>query len=373
MSRPKGRRGASPASSCAARSAVEYEGETYGLRVHECRRSRSCPTGGGGASSCARIDEADARDVRFCAPTAGSSSTPAPAAERGPTATTSGSKAELMVAKNMYVRARSGCSRRSIATGERAPRPAQETGYSDPPYGGGVLVLDLRRRRRAEEIAGTMIATPATPVRSGAALRPVVLGGCGALQLHDFRGRRQRIWSNGVSTQPGTSVRRLNWGCGNWTPGWTTPTSPRAPASTSPATSSRLTLEDDSREVVASRAAGDRLRRLLHVARAAPGCGRAACCGSRCGPRQGDRCLPPGNAEMFVIATSSGKTSREDDHTDGVVRRSRTLVTHGFTRSCCEGWASRRSRVRVQRTNSPYPRSSSSTTASTRALRRSVK
>jgi hypothetical protein len=114
---------------------VEYEGETYGLRVHEFRRFAAVPRESSLPFEVALdIDEADAADVELLREGGWSLADPAVVA-RDPWAYRDylqGSKAEFMVAKNMYVRSNSGWfSDRSIcylASGR--PVLAQETGFS---------------------------------------------------------------------------------------------------------------------------------------------------------------------------------------------------------------------------------------------------
>jgi hypothetical protein len=127
---------------------VEFEGATYGLRVHECRRFAELPrlVEGETFEFALDIDEADAGDVELLRSNEWELVDPHSAAS-DPWAYrdyVQDSKAELMIAKNMYVRARSGWfSDRSIcylASGR--PVLAQETGFSDHhPAGEGLLAF----------------------------------------------------------------------------------------------------------------------------------------------------------------------------------------------------------------------------------------
>jgi hypothetical protein len=115
---------------------VEFGGETYGLRVHEFRKFAPLPKLTGERLEIALdIDAAEARDLELLSESGWSLVDPAlvasdPFAYR---AFVQGSKAEFMVAKNMYVRSRSGWfSDRSIcylASGK--PVLAQDTGFSE--------------------------------------------------------------------------------------------------------------------------------------------------------------------------------------------------------------------------------------------------
>jgi hypothetical protein len=141
---------------------VEFEGTTYGLRVHEFRRFLELPRLTGEAFELALdIDEADAPDLaRLQA--AGWHLVPPGAVAGSPEAYRSylaGSKAELMVARGMYVQSRSGWfSDRSacyLATGR--PVLAQDTGLGDLyPVGEGLVTFSTLDEAVAgvEEIAG---------------------------------------------------------------------------------------------------------------------------------------------------------------------------------------------------------------------------
>jgi hypothetical protein len=124
---------------------IEFEGETYGLRVHEFRRFARLPALVRERFEIALdIDAAEVRDLELLRECGWSLADPAVAAG-DPLAYrdyVQGSKAEFMVAKNMYVRARSGWfSDRSIcylASGK--PVLALETGFSELyPTGEGLL------------------------------------------------------------------------------------------------------------------------------------------------------------------------------------------------------------------------------------------
>jgi hypothetical protein len=126
---------------------VEYRGETYGLRVHEWRRFATLPALTGKPFEVALdIDPADGRDVALLRDNGWQLVDPAEVAG-DPTAYqryVQGSGAELMVAKNMYVRAWSGWfSDRSLcylASGR--PVLAQDTGFTRLyPTGEGLLAF----------------------------------------------------------------------------------------------------------------------------------------------------------------------------------------------------------------------------------------
>jgi len=127
---------------------VEYAGKKYGLRVHEFRRFVRLPALTGRAFELAlAIHVAETPDLALLRDTGWSLVDPAdvattPAAYR---AFIAESTAELMIAKGMYVEARSGWfSERSIcylASGR--PVVAQDTGLRDLyPLGAGLLAFD---------------------------------------------------------------------------------------------------------------------------------------------------------------------------------------------------------------------------------------
>jgi hypothetical protein len=114
---------------------IEYRGVTYGLRVHECRKFAELPRRSDQSFELALdIDSADAKDIELLRSHGWSLTDPSAVADDPSTYRqyVQGSKAELMIAKNMYVRSRSGWfSDRSIcylASGK--PVLAQETGFS---------------------------------------------------------------------------------------------------------------------------------------------------------------------------------------------------------------------------------------------------
>jgi hypothetical protein len=126
---------------------VEYEGATYGLRVHEFRRFAELPRRVTQPLEIALdIDDADTRDVELLGANGWKLRDPREVAG-DPwryRAYLQASSAELMVAKNMYVQSRSGWfSDRSIcylASGR--PVLAQETGFSRHyPAGEGLLAF----------------------------------------------------------------------------------------------------------------------------------------------------------------------------------------------------------------------------------------
>jgi hypothetical protein len=126
---------------------IEFEGITYGLRVHEFRRFAALPQRAHERFEVALdIHEAETADLELLAQNGWRLADPAvvagdPLAYRE---YVEGSKAELMVAKGMYVQSRSGwVSDRSICylAGGR-PVVAQETGFSELyPAGSGLLAF----------------------------------------------------------------------------------------------------------------------------------------------------------------------------------------------------------------------------------------
>jgi len=127
---------------------IEYEGVTYGLRVHEFRRFAELPLRSSEEFEVALdIHEAETSDLELLEANRWRLADPALAAG-DPWAYrdyVQASKAELMVAKGMYVKSRSGwVSDRSIcylASGR--PVVAQETGFSELyPAGAGLLAFD---------------------------------------------------------------------------------------------------------------------------------------------------------------------------------------------------------------------------------------
>ncbi len=127
---------------------IEYEGVTYGLRVHEFRRFAELPRRSNERFEVALdIHEAETADLDLLAANGWRLADPILAAG-DPWAYreyVQRSKAELMVAKGMYVKSRSGwMSDRSIcylASGR--PVVAQETGFSELyPAGSGLLAFD---------------------------------------------------------------------------------------------------------------------------------------------------------------------------------------------------------------------------------------
>ena len=114
---------------------VEFEGRTYGLRVHEFRKFMTLPTVSSEAFEVALdIHSAETNDLLLLSTNGWRLADPTVAAHDPRTyqAYLSGSKAEFMVAKNMYVQSRSGWfSDRSIcylASGR--PVLAQDTGLA---------------------------------------------------------------------------------------------------------------------------------------------------------------------------------------------------------------------------------------------------
>jgi hypothetical protein len=141
---------------------IEYDGETYGLRVHEWRRFAELPKRSPHPFEVALdIDEADAGDLALLRANGWLLADPGEVAADpwSYRAYVQGSKAELMVAKNMYVRAWSGWfSDRSVcylASGR--PVLAQDTGFTRL-YAAGAGLLAFTTLDEAvagaEELAG---------------------------------------------------------------------------------------------------------------------------------------------------------------------------------------------------------------------------
>jgi hypothetical protein len=141
---------------------IEYEGVTYGLRVHEFRRFAELPDRSPEKFEVALdIHEAETGDLDLLRANGWLLADPAveaadPWSYRD---YVQRSKGELMIAKGMYVKSRSGWfSDRSIcylASGR--PVVAQETGFSDLyPVGEGLLAFDDLDGAQAavEEVAG---------------------------------------------------------------------------------------------------------------------------------------------------------------------------------------------------------------------------
>ena len=154
---------------------IEFEGQTYGLRVHEFRKFARLPKLAPAPFEIALdIDAADSADIELLREGGWRLADPAVVAA-DPLAYreyVEGSRAELMVAKNMYVRSRGGWfSDRSICyLASARPVLAQETGFSERyPTGEGLLSFTTleeaiagveritedydRHARRAREIA----------------------------------------------------------------------------------------------------------------------------------------------------------------------------------------------------------------------------
>ena len=145
---------------------IEYEGETYGLRVHEFRRFAELPRRSRERFEVALdIHEAETADLELLDANGWQLTDPALVAG-DPSAYqdyVQQSKAELMIAKGMYVKSRSGwISDRSIcylASGR--PVVAQETGFSALyPTGAGLLAFSDPDEALAavEHVAGDLQA-----------------------------------------------------------------------------------------------------------------------------------------------------------------------------------------------------------------------
>jgi hypothetical protein len=151
---------------------VEYEGASYGLRVHEFRRFFDLPRRTGASFELALdIDTADRRDVAALEENGWALADPA-AAAGDPWRYRSyvqASTGELMIAKGMYVGTRSGWfSDRSIcylASGR--PVVAQDTAFVFP-TGEGLLAFST-----PDEAAGAIEAVLAEPRRHARAARAV--------------------------------------------------------------------------------------------------------------------------------------------------------------------------------------------------------
>ena len=141
---------------------VIYQGVTYGLRVHEQRRFADLPRRTGQRFELALdIDEADASDLELLR-SGGWSLVPPPTVAGTPSAYRGyiqSSTAEFLVAKQMYVRARTGwVSDRSacyLSTGR--PVVAQDTGLAEIiPTGEGLLTYTTAEEAAAavDEVCG---------------------------------------------------------------------------------------------------------------------------------------------------------------------------------------------------------------------------
>lgn len=153
---------------------VEFNGETYGLRVHEFRKFARLPRLTGERLQVALdIDSADWRDIQLLE-SGGWSLVDPQSVARDPDAYrqyVQGSRAEFMVAKGMYVQSNSGWfSDRSIcylASGK--PVLAQDTGITDLyPTGEGLLTF-----RTLEEAAACIEELRADYARHARAARAI--------------------------------------------------------------------------------------------------------------------------------------------------------------------------------------------------------
>jgi hypothetical protein len=139
---------------------IEYQGRTYGLRVHELRRFAELPRRTRASFELALdIDDADAADRRRLEE-AGWTLTDPRAAASDPwryRRYVQGSAAELMVAKNMYVDTQSGwfSDRSACYLASGRPVLAQDTGFDRlVPTGEGLVVFSTLEQAvaGAEEI-----------------------------------------------------------------------------------------------------------------------------------------------------------------------------------------------------------------------------
>lgn len=151
---------------------VEYEGEVFGLRVHEFRRFFDLPSRTGLRFEAALdIDGGEAADIERLDAGGWHRVDPARVAPDADSYASflRESMAEFMVAKNMYVRSRSGWfSDRSIAfLASGRPVLAQNTGLSERlPAGRGLLFFDT-----LEEAVTGATSIAADPRRHGRAAR----------------------------------------------------------------------------------------------------------------------------------------------------------------------------------------------------------
>jgi hypothetical protein len=151
---------------------IEYDGRSFGLRVHEFRRFAGLPRRAGGRFELALdIHPADAADAALLR--AGGWNLAAPAAVAATPGDYRGyiqaSGAELMVAKGMYVESRSGwLSERSLcylASGR--PVIAQDTGFRElHPCGDGLLAFAT-----PDEAVAAITAVRSDPLRHARAAR----------------------------------------------------------------------------------------------------------------------------------------------------------------------------------------------------------
>lgn len=134
---------------------VEFEGRRFGLRVHELRKLIALPARVGPELELAlEIDPADGADLESLREAGWRLADPAtvaadPASYRR---YIQGSRGELMVAKEMYVEARSGwLGERSLAyLASGRPVVAQDTGFSERyPVGEGLIAFDDLEGARA--------------------------------------------------------------------------------------------------------------------------------------------------------------------------------------------------------------------------------
>lgn len=169
---PAGSRFTSIASWRGVYGPIDYDGQRYGLRVHELRRFAQLPRLAGGTFELAlEIAPADAADAALLAAGGWRLVEPA-AAVATPDAYRryiQNSHAEVMVAKGMYVQSRSGwVSERSLcylASGR--PVLAQDTGFSERyPCGDGLVTFTT-----LDEALGGVEAIRSDPARHAAAAR----------------------------------------------------------------------------------------------------------------------------------------------------------------------------------------------------------
>jgi len=145
--RPGGSRFTSVATWRGANAPVEYEGRTYGLRVHEFRRFAALPRLTGQPFELAlSIDPGETRDLDLLAKNGWALVDPRTVAADpwGYRSYIASSKAELMVAKNMYVETRSGwfSDRSACYLASGRPVLAQDTGFAGLyPLGNGLLTF----------------------------------------------------------------------------------------------------------------------------------------------------------------------------------------------------------------------------------------
>jgi hypothetical protein len=153
---------------------IDFEGHSYGLRVHQFRRFADLPRRAGGSFELAlEIHPADAADAGLLRAGGWELVSPAAVAATpdGYRRFVQGSGAELMVAKDMYVRARTGWFSDRSAAYLASGRPVvlQDTGFGEHlPCGEGLFAV-----ASPEEAAEAMARVAREPARHAAAARAI--------------------------------------------------------------------------------------------------------------------------------------------------------------------------------------------------------